>query len=252
MTWSRPFGVEVASGQLQPIHEAVAFLEVAVVRLQGDNPVADPIFTRSSEGEERRPVRAVPQAEVVAAPEARCPRAVYSRGEIERILQEKKALDVMTMIAKGQLETEIGVDIPPPDDLGAYTPEALEPAFEAFVDALGFGEVVAFDCEAYPCTATMAMSLATSGDLNDQLEALRNGAEERWPNAPCEEVILGDDEGNFKGLTVSVAFSHDAYDYESLEYRRMEWMMEQQVDANQDAIDRSLDAMAEEQEEPTE
>jgi hypothetical protein len=48
-------------------------------------------------------------------------------------------------------------------------------------------------------------------------------------------------------MTVSVAFSHDAYDYESLEYRRMEWMMEQQVDANEEAIDRSLEAMAEEE-----
>jgi hypothetical protein len=201
----------------------------------------------ASEVEDLQSATADQQAEVEAAPEAQCPQAVQARGEIERLLQEKRAVEMMTLMSKGQLETEIGVDIPPPDDLGAYTPEALEPAFEAFVDGLGFGEFVAFDCDAYPCTATMTISLSDPGDLNDQLEALREGAEERWPHAPMEEVILGDEEGNFKGMTVSVAFSHDAYDYESLEYRRMEWMMEQQVDANEEAIDRSLEAMAEEE-----
>lgn len=179
--------------------------------------------------------RATPDVKTHAMPSTPCPVAAAIGATRQGLEEEKRQVELMSKFALGQLQTEIGVPLPPPKSLGLLAPDVLEADLETFLDDLGFGQLVAFECEGeYPCVSTVVVPF-DAPRFNSMMDALRDGLTERWPTARQNDHLQGDDEG-IRGVVFSAVFAAESIAYDSLEGKRVEHLMNRQQDHHSDAI----------------
>ncbi|MCB9778474.1 MAG: hypothetical protein H6742_07925 [Alphaproteobacteria bacterium] len=123
------------------------------------------------------------------------------RDEVARLQQENESLRLENALVRGSLAAHQGEAVPWPDDApAALQPRAFEDAVRAAVDRADGLDLLAVDCDEFPCLAILR-SADAGPDWAERVQAVPQGlAEELGGDEPLSVMAMArgevDDDGN--------------------------------------------------------